>query len=125
MVKFDNDEDSGDGIAREAYSLFLESLFLKTFEGKNTFIPVVQPEFSEEEYSIVGSILMHFFCQFGLFPIQVCQICMEYGIYGTYKEGNLVASFLSYIPESEKRTLSDSIFRGIFIHSDVVSVQEG
>ena len=59
-VRFNNEEASGDGIAREAFSLFLEQLFVKTFESKNNFILILQPEFGKKSIKLLDAFLCTF-----------------------------------------------------------------
>ena len=121
-VMFKDEKASGNGVAREAYSIFVEQLLFKSFEGKNVFLPMVLPEFSEEEYQIVGKIFYHFFILFGLFPLQLCKVSMIESIYSQHSKSDLLADFLAYIPESQTRTLEKALYQTWYNQTDVVNV---
>ena len=64
VVNFQDEFADGDGVAREAYSIFMDQLLLKAFEGKTEFTPIIQPEFGDDEFKVVGKIFRHFFINF-------------------------------------------------------------
>ena len=60
LVNFQDEFPDGDGVAREAYSIFMVQLLLKSLEGKAEFTPIIHPEFGNDEFKIVGKIFRHF-----------------------------------------------------------------
>ena len=67
LVKFKGENAEGDGVPREAYSLFIEQLIFTSCAGRMHFVPIIQPEFGEEEFN-----LFHFYINYSLFPVQFC-----------------------------------------------------
>ena len=122
LIHLQNEMAAGDGVAREAYSIFVEDLFLKSFEGTSQFVPIIRPEFGEDEFRIVGEILYHFFINFGVFPIQLSRASLGNVFTGECSHSTLISSFLSFLPKSESLIINDTLHNGSFIHDDVISV---
>ena len=72
LVKFKGENAEGDRVAREVYSLFIEQLIFTSCDGRMHFVPVIQPEFGEEEFKIAGKTLFHFYINYSLFLVQFC-----------------------------------------------------
>ena len=121
-VQFENEYAYGDGVAREAFSLFIDQLLLKSFEGTAQFVPIIQPEFSDEEYEIVGKILYHFFINYAVFPIQICRASLEYVFVGTCSKSVLLDSFFGYCSKSQALVLHDALNNGSFVRDDLISI---
>ena len=49
-LKFVNEAATGDGVSREAYSIFMSQLLCKCLELTSEFIPQVQPEFGVDKF---------------------------------------------------------------------------
>ena len=102
-----------DGVAREVYSIFIEHLLQVAYEGREEFSPIVLAEFGEEEY-VVGKILYHFFVNFGLFPVQFCEVSLQNAFIGQYSENALIGSFLRFISRSDSLVLYDVLMQNKF-----------
>ena len=106
-VLLEDESGVGDGVAREVYSIFIERLLQVAYGGREEFSPIILAEFGEEEYDIVGKILYHFFVNFGLFPVQSCEVFLQNAFIGQYSENALIGSFLRFISRSDSLVLYD------------------
>ena len=113
-VLLEDESGIGDGVAREFYSIFIERLLQVAYEGREEFSPIILAEFGEEEYDIVGKILYHFFVNFGLFPVQFCEISLQNAFIGQYSENVLIGSFLRFISRSDSLVLYDVLMQNKF-----------
>jgi len=121
-VKFVEEDAYGDGVAREAYSLFMDHLLFKTCEGRSQFVPQIHPEFSEDEYQTVGKIFYHFYINFGVFPIQLAKASLETVFVGSCRESVLMESFFSFISSNEARILQNAINHQTFIREEITNI---
>ena len=122
MVYFQDEQAAGDGVAREAYSIFIDSLLLRSCEGTVQFIPIMQPEFGESEFKTVGTVLYHFFINYGLFPIQLSRASMEHVLIGRTTNSCLLESFFAFISKSAGSTLCDALYHGKFVRDDIIDI---
>ena len=106
-VLLEDESGVGDGVAREVYFIFIERLLQVAYKGREEFSPIILAEFGEEEYDIVGKILYHFFVNFGLFPVQFCEVSLQNAFIGQYSENALIGSFLRFISRSDSLVLYD------------------
>ena len=95
-VRFIDEAATGDGVAQEAFSIFMDQLLFKCFEGTSEFIPIIQPEFGIDEFEIVEKIFYQFFLNFGVFPLQIARVSVEHLFFGVYENSSLIASFHKY-----------------------------
>lgn len=121
-VQFENEAADGDGVAREAYSLYMNQLLFKCFEGNSQFVPLIHPEFGEEEFTIVGKILFVFFLNFGVFPIQISNASLEYALFGSCRDSTLLDSFFSYCSNSHSSIIRKAIRNECFVQEEIIEV---
>ena len=71
VVRFKDESTDGDGLGREAFSCFMDELLFNSCEEYAEFVPIMQPDFSIDEFRIIVTIFYHFFVNFGVFPLQL------------------------------------------------------
>lgn len=121
-VRFVNEAATGDGVAREAFSIFMSQLLFKCFEGTSEFIPQVQPEFGVDEFVIIGKIFYQFFINYGVFPLQIARVSMEHVFFGVYETSSLIRSFYNYCSQDEASVLSKAIKNEIFVKEELINI---
>ena len=121
-VMFNNEVATGDGVAREAFSIFLEQLFLRTFDGRVQYIPVVQPEFSEDEFLIVGKILYHFYINFAVFPVQISAASLSYIFCGELRTSSLMQSFFDILSKADGNTINATFYSNAFEKHKLIDI---
>ena len=107
-VVFEGEHASGDGLAREAFDIFLTELFLKAFDGSEQFVPVVSPEMSEQDYILLGEIIFHFYINFGLFPVQISQASLASIFGNNLCTSSLLESFFKTISKKDEKILFET-----------------
>ena len=115
-VLFDGENANEDRLAREAFDIFMNDLLLKTFDGREQYVPVISPEMTEDDYQLIGSIMYLFFINFGIFPIQLAQKSLIHIFGNTLSPSILLSSFFTTISNlQEGRKSSFRSLSGDFI----------
>lgn len=112
---FDDDDGVGDGVTREAFSLFWEAAYGRMFQtqGGDLSLPIISPTFNSQLWEIVGIILAYTVAVLGQFPIRcisevVCRALL--GLPPDEDEEILINDFLSTLGERERELLSPLYF---------------
>ena len=121
-VRFVNEAATGDGVAREAFSIFMSQLLFKCFEGTVEFVPLIQPEFGLDEFVTVGKIFYQFFFNYGVFPLQIARVSMEYIFFGAYESNTLIQSFYNYCSKEQALVLSKAIKNESFVKEELIDI---
>ena len=111
-IYFD-DDGVGDGVTREAFSLFWDAAVGRMFQtqGGDVTIPTLTPTYNAQLWEVVGRILAYTVAVLGQFPVTcVCQVlCLA--IFGIEPDDEvLVRDFLSTLGERERTLLSPLFF---------------
>lgn len=125
LVTIQGEDAHGNGVAREMYSLFWDTLLSKNAEGDGEFTVPVVLSLTTDDYVSLGKILTHQFVQFGIFPVRINQASIQQAIFGHASDECLVSSFLRLLPLRERKCLSNALFgEGPFPVVDVLEVLE-
>ena len=121
-VVFEGESAEGDGVAREAFDLFLSELFIQNFDGREQFIPIISPEMTHEDYKLLGSIMYHFFLNYGIFPVKIAQASLSHIFENTVSSSSLLASFTSTISKRDEEVLLQTFHNVSFEHAKILDV---
>ena len=97
-LSFLGEEAVGDGVTRDAFSAFFQSLNEK-MDG--VFEKVPASNYDEEELEVVGKIITHAYILYNVFPVEICQSSIKYYILGTVRDEELLKSFMQFLPSME------------------------
>jgi hypothetical protein len=125
LVTIQGEDAHGNGVAREMYALFWDTLLSQNAEGDSEFtIPVVLT-LTADDYVNIGKILTHQFIQFGAFPVRINQASIQQAIFGYASDECMVSSFLRLLPVRERKCLSNALLGNeSFSVEDVLEVLE-
>ena len=87
----------------------MEQLLQVAFDGREEYVPIVLPEFGEEEYKVVGKILY-------------ILVSLHSVFIGQYSEQILIESFLRFISRKESSGLTDALMKNKFDYGLVIEV---
>jgi len=100
MIDFVDEDAGGDGVTKDAFSLFFESMY-EYFEGEAEKVPSVT--MNEETLVTIGQIINHAFIGYGVFPVKVCKVAFKNLLFdGTLEDEELYSSFLNFLPDRER-----------------------
>ena len=122
LVKFKGENAEGDRVAREVYSLFIEQLIFTSCDGRMHFVPVIQPEFGEEEFKIAGKTLFHFYINYSLFLVQFCRSTIQYVMGIECKPSHFIRSFLDYVSKRDSEILHDTLYNMNFNREKIIEI---
>ena len=110
-VYFDNDEGVGDGVTREAFSLFWDAVIGRMFQtqGGDLSFPTVSPTHNAELWEVIGRILAYTVAVLGHFPVAcICQVVCRslFNLQPDEDVEALVNDFLSTLGDRERGLLS-------------------
>lgn len=84
---FDDDAGVGDGVTREAFTLFWEAARGRSFQsqGGEMAIPTLSPTYNTQFWEIMGRILAYTIAVLGQFPLTcicqvVCRDCLAFSV---------------------------------------------
>lgn len=112
-VSFDGENAEGDGVGREAFDIFINELLLKNFDGREQYLPVMMADVTEDDYEHIGSIIFHFFLNFGVFPFQIARASLTHALGKPVKNQLLMESFLLSVSKKDATFLSNA-YSGAF-----------
>ena len=121
-VVFIGEKASGDGVAREAYDLFLNELLMKTFDGREQYVPLISPEMTQDDYALLGSIMYHFFLNFNVFPIQISQASVMHFVGIAVPMSTMLTSFASTVSFRDGEILYQTFHKLMFEHLKILDV---
>ena len=107
-ISISGESGIGDGVSRDVYSKFFRYFYEKC-DGDRQRIPM--PTLDSEELIIVGRVITHAFIQYGLFPLELCEVSLSHTLYGTPTEKELLNSFFMFLPSTDV-TLIKSFMSG-------------
>ena len=114
-VYVDNDAGVGDGVTREAFTLFWNVAIGRLFhtQGGDVALPSLSPIYNAQVWEIIGQILAFTVAVIGQFPIQCIPEVMCLAILGLSPDGDeelLIHDLLSTLAEGQ-RTLLEPLFQ--------------
>ena len=121
-ILFDGENANEDRLAREAFDIFMNDLLLKTFDGREQYVPVISPEMTEDDYQLIGSIMYLFFINFGIFPIQLAQKSLIHIFGNTLSPSILLSSFFTTISKRKEKVLFEAYQEISFERLSVIDV---
>lgn len=106
LMTIKGQEDAvGNGVLREAYSLFWDNLLANNTIGETEFTIPMTPHFTCEDYVSIGRIITHQFVQCAAFPVRISQASITQAIVSDVCPEVLIASFLKLLPPKEREVL--------------------
>ena len=102
QISFTNESAVGDGVTRDALSIFLHNALLK-FDGCNERVP--SPLLDDKELETIRQIITHAYVLFELFPIELSKTALKYFLFEDVDECELFNSFLNCLPEREEEII--------------------
>ena len=115
-VTFKDEVAVGDGVTRDVYSAFFHAMQQK-MDGSFQLVP--QPNFDEDELSIVGEIITHAFLQCEVYPLEICKSSLKYCIFGDVDFNELISSFMQFITPKEAEII-DKFKRGDMVDAQPI-----
>ena len=91
VFHFTDENAVGDGVSRDGFSAFFESLHGK-MDGYFEKIPTAK--IPEDELEIVGKIIHHGYIQYGMITLRLSRSCFKYYLFETISTKNLSRHFL-------------------------------
>ncbi|KAL3857357.1 hypothetical protein ACJMK2_012033, partial [Sinanodonta woodiana] len=93
-----------DGVSRDAYAAFWESIFLRNADGEVYRIPVLSQDYGQEEWEAVGRILVKGYKEHKYYPISLAPAFFIAVLHGenSVTPQLLKHSFRLYISQSKK-----------------------
>ena len=113
---FDDDAGVGDGVTREAFTLFWEAARGRSFQsqGGEMAIPTLSPTYNTQFWEIMGRILAYTIAVLGQFPLTcICQVVCR-GLFGLQcgeDENVLVTDFLATLDDRARGLLSPLFYQ--------------
>ena len=97
-IRFSNEDAVGDGVTRDALTLFFEKVYFK-FEG--CFEKVPTPTIESDELVSIGRIITTGFVYYNVFPFRIAHGSLKYALYNDITDEELFESFLNYVTAKE------------------------
>ena len=115
MAHFDNEQGIGDGVTREAFSLFWDAVIGGMFQsqGGDLSLPVLSPTYDTRHWEVIGRILAYTVAVLGQFPLScICQVVCQalFDIQHDENEEVLVNDFLSTLSDRSRGLLAPLFF---------------
>ena len=78
----------GEGVTRDAYTLFFEHMYQSFFEGENEeiLLSTVSPEFLRK----IGFIITNAFIHYEVFPVKLCKASLKNILFGRVNSSDLL-----------------------------------
>lgn len=102
VIIFFEEEADGDGVTRDAYTLFFKVLYEK-FERYER-VPVATLDATE--LIAIGRIITSSFVFYNVFPFQICKAALKHILFGAANDEELLQSFMSYLPSWEMNLIT-------------------
>ena len=100
-----------DGVSRDAYCAFWKSFFISNADGERSRVPILTPEYGNEEWSSIGRILAKGFIDHKFFPSLLSKayaVAMVFGEVSVMPE-LLKESFYQYLSEMEAGVVQSAL----------------
>ena len=111
-ILFNNENAVGDGVTRDAYSLFFAKWY-EQFEGDTECVPL--PNCNIEHLQIIGKIITHAFVCYNVFPIKLCKSSLKHALFSSVSNDELLKSYFNYLPFRESNKILE-FSRGTNVH---------
>ena len=98
QLSFDNEEASGDGVTRDAFSAFFASVYSK-MDGSNERVP--RTIVDDDDLVAAGKVITHVFIMCNIFPFEICKSSIKHCIFGDINKTELLTSFMAFIMPKE------------------------
>ena len=115
VIHFTDENAVGDGVSRDAFSAFFESLYGK-MDGYFEKIPT--SKITEDELEIVGKIIHHGYIQYGMIPSRLSRSCFKYYLFETISDEELITSFFNFVTPLEAERIKN------FTSNDTQSIMD-
>ena len=115
VIHFTDENAVGDGVSRDAFSAFFESLYGK-MDGYFEKIPTAK--IPEDELEIVGKIIHHGYIQYGMIPSRLSRSCFKYYLFETISDEELITSFFNFVTPLEAERIKN------FTSNDTQSIMD-
>lgn len=110
LLEIAGQEDAvGNGVLREAYSLFWDNLLANNTMGETEFTIPMTPHFTPEDYVSIGRIITHQFVQCSAFPVRISRASITQALVGDVSPEMLILSFLKLLPPREREILEKGL----------------
>lgn len=110
----------GNGVLREAYSLFWDNLLANNTMGETEFTISMTPHFSCKDYVSIGRIITHQFVQCAAFPVRISRASITQALLGDVSPEMLIASFLKLLPPREREILEKGLSNSAAFSQDEI-----
>ena len=99
QLSFDNEEASGDGVTRDAFSAFFVSFYSK-MDGSNERVSCTFDD--DDDLVVVRKAITHAFIMCNIFPFEICKSSIKHCIFGgDINKTELLTSFMAFIMPKE------------------------
>ena len=115
VIHFADENAVGDGVSRDAFSAFFESLYGK-MDGYFEKIPT--SKIPEDELEIVCKIIHHGYIQYGMIPSRLSRSCFKYYLFETISDEELIKSFFNFVTPLEAERIKN------FTSNDTQSIMD-
>ena len=123
-VNFLNEDATGNGVLREMFSTFWNEFFSENGNGYSQFTFRLHPNFSLENYPLLGKIITHQFLLCGTIPIQLARACFQEIVTGAVESDDkcLIESFLSMLPSNQEEVIAKALGGHSFQRNEIIEV---
>ena len=118
QIVFKGEDAVGDGVSKDAFSQFFESLSSK-MDG--TYSKVPSSNLDEDELEVAGKIISAGFILYKVFPLFLSKASLEHHLFSSVLDESLYQSFMSFLPSNEKDLFEKNNFDNLQAISDVLS----
>ena len=115
VIHFADENAVGDGVSRDAFSAFFESLYGK-MDGYFEKIPT--SKIPEDELEIVCKIIHQGYIQYGMIPSRLSRSCFKYYLFETISDEELITSFFNFVTPLEAERIKN------FTSNDTQSIMD-
>ena len=103
------EEGVGVGLSRDLYATFWKDVADSLMIGEDERVPFVRHDLFTKEWEAVGKILVKGFLDTNYFPVVLGNVFMQYVLFNTVLEDDLLHSFLRYLSLDERRCLVEKL----------------
>lgn len=99
----------GDGVARDVLTTFWQEVSDSLLIGEGERVPYVRHDFFEEEWNILGKIIVYGFKKLRYFPILLSRAFVLYCMSFPIKHEVMINSFKSFLSNQEKDLIETAV----------------
>jgi len=103
LISFVDEDSIGDGVAKDAYSRFFQSMYEK-FDGCSSK-KVPSTSVDDEELRVIGKLNTHAFITYGVLLLQIYSSTMKYYLQDEIEDKEILSSFLNFLPSNETQLI--------------------